>query len=74
MMKLNSSINLKELGVHLGIGFLFVLFSLAMFYHLLQGKQLFQSDTAQYSGMSRQLQESRENNGEELYWIDNAFS
>ena len=73
MKKLNSSINLKELGVHLGIGFLFVLLSLAMFYPLLQGKQLFQSDTAQYSGMSRQLQESRENNGEELYWIDNAF-
>ena len=73
MKKLNSSINLKELGIHLGIGFLFVLLSLAMFYPLLQGKQLFQSDTAQYSGMARQLQESRENNGEELYWIDNAF-
>jgi hypothetical protein len=74
MKKLNSSINLKELGIHLGIGFLFVLFSLTMFYPLLQGKQLFQSDTAQYSGMARQLQESRDNNGEELYWIDNAFS
>lgn len=73
MKKLNSSNNLKALGVHLGIGFLFVLLSLAMFYPLLQGKQLFQSDTAQYSGMSRQLQESRENNDEELYWIDNAF-
>ena len=73
MRKLNSSINLKEFGVHIGIGLLFVLFSLAMFYPLLQGKQLFQSDTAQYSGMARQLQESRENNDQELYWIDNAF-
>ena len=73
MKKLNSDINLKELGVHLGIGLLFVLLSLAMFYPLLQGKQLFQSDTAQYSGMARQLQESREKSGEELYWIDNAF-
>ena len=73
MKKLNSSINLKALGVHLGIGFLFALLSLAVFYPLLQGKQLFQSDTAQYSGMARQLQESRQDNDEELYWIDNAF-
>ena len=73
MKKLNSSINLKALGVHLGVGFLFALLSLAVFYPLLQGKQLFQSDTAQYSGMARQLQESRQDNDEELYWIDNAF-
>ena len=73
MKKLISDINLKELGVHLGIGLLFVFISLAVFYPLLQGKQLFQSDTAQYSGMARQLQESRENKQEELYWIDNAF-
>ena len=74
MKKLNSSINLKALGVHLGIGFLFALLSLAVFFYpLLQGKQLFQSDTAQYSGMARQLQESRQDNDEELYWIDNAF-
>ena len=73
MKKLNSSLNFKAFGVHIGIGLLFVLLSLAVFYPLLQGKQLFQSDTAQYSGMARQLQESRENKGEELYWIDNAF-
>ncbi|MEN8851957.1 MAG: YfhO family protein [Candidatus Arcticimaribacter sp.] len=73
MKKLNSFFDFKSLGVHLGIGLLFVLLSLAMFYPLLQGKKLFQSDTAQYSGMARQLQESREKSGEELYWIDNAF-
>jgi len=73
MKKLNSSVSLREFAVHLSIGLVFIFLSLAVFYPLLQGKQLFQSDTAQYSGMARQLQESRDNKQEEIYWIDNAF-
>ena len=73
MKKLIESINYKSLGVHLGILLGFVLLSLSVFYPILQGKELLQSDIQQYRGMSRQLQESRETANEELYWIDNAF-
>lgn len=51
----------------------FALLSLVLFYPVLQGKELLQSDSVQYAGMARQLQEERQANGEELYWIDNAF-
>jgi len=51
----------------------FFLLSLFVFYPILQGKKIFQSDTQQYLAMSKQLQDSRIDNGEELYWIDNAY-
>ncbi len=73
MKRLIESINYKSLGVHLGVLLGFVLLSLSIFYPILQGKELLQSDIQQYRGMSRQLQESRETSNEELYWIDNAF-
>ena len=60
MKKLIESINYKSLGVHLGVLLGFVLLSLSVFYPILQGKELLQSDIQQYRGMSRQLQESRE--------------
>ena len=50
----------------------FILFSVSFFYPVLSGKQLIQSDIQQYSGMSRQVEEYR-SEGEEIYWIDNAF-
>ena len=73
MKKLIESINYKNLGIHLGILLGFVLLSLTVFHPLFQGKELLQSDIQQYRGMSRQLQESRDTSGEEMYWIDNAF-
>ena len=51
----------------------FFLLSLFVFYPILQGKKIFQSDTQQYLAMSKQLQDSRLDNDEELYWIDNAY-
>ena len=42
MKKLNSSVSLREFAVHLSIGLVFIFLSLAVFYPLLQGKQLFQ--------------------------------
>ena len=47
--------------------------ALSVFYPVLQGKKLMQSDTQQYLGMSRELQDSRATKGKELYWVDNAF-
>ena len=73
MKKLINSLCLKAILIHLGILLGFVLVSLGFFYPLLQGQKLMQSDTQQYLGMSRQLQENRSTKGEELYWIDNAF-
>ena len=73
MKKLTSTASLKTLLIHLGIVLSFVVVSLGFFYPLLQGQKLIQSDTQQYMGMSRQLQENRSTHGEELYWIDNAF-
>ena len=51
----------------------FLLLSLFIFYPILQGKKIMQSDTQQYLAMSRQLQDNRIDNDEELYWIDNAY-
>ena len=51
----------------------FIIISLAYFYPVLQGKEIFQSDIAQYIGMSRQQKEFRAETGEEPYWTDAAF-
>ncbi|MBK57066.1 MAG: hypothetical protein CMC84_07265 [Flavobacteriaceae bacterium] len=51
----------------------FSLLSLFIFYPILQGKKIMQSDTQQYLAMSRQLQDNRIDKDEELYWIDNAY-
>ena len=51
----------------------FLLLSLFIFYPILQGKKIMQSDTQQYLAMSRQLQDNRIDKDEELYWIDNAY-
>ena len=72
MKKLIESIQLNKILPHLAIVFGFVLVSLAVFYPVIQGKKLLQSDIQQYKGMSKQLQDARKE-GKELYWIDNAF-
>ncbi len=51
----------------------FSLLSLLVFYPILQGKKIMQSDTQQYLAMSKQLQDSRIENNDDLYWIDNAY-
>ena len=51
----------------------FSLLSLFIFYPILQGKKIMQSDTQQYLAMSRQLQDYRIDNNEDLFWIDNAY-
>ena len=61
--------NLKHLAIIFGFG----LFSVSFFYPVLSGKKLVQSDISQYNGMSRQINDYRENKNEEIYWIDNAF-
>jgi len=52
---------------------IFIVISLAYFSPVLEGKKLFQSDIAQFRGMSKEVQEFRAEFGEEPYWTDRAF-
>ena len=64
---------LKKFFPHL-LAFLgFIVISVAYFYPVLQGKEIYQSDIAQYIGMARQQNEFRAETGEEPYWTDAAF-
>lgn len=51
----------------------FVIISLIYFYPVLQGKEIFQSDIAQYTGMAREQNEFRATEHAEPYWTNSAF-
>ncbi|MES2485389.1 MAG: hypothetical protein V4581_05480, partial [Bacteroidota bacterium] len=52
----------------------FVVVSLIYFYPVLQGKQIYQSDIAQFTGMAKEQNDFRKaNDGQEPYWTNNAF-
>lgn len=51
----------------------FVLVSLIYFYPVMQGKQLYQSDIAQYTGMAKEQNDFRAEEKQEPYWTNSAF-
>ena len=51
----------------------FVVISLIYFYPVLQGKALYQSDIAQYTGMAKEQNDFRANEKSEPYWTNSAF-
>ncbi len=51
----------------------FVLVSLIYFYPVLQGKKIFQSDIAQYTGMAKEQNDFRAAEHIEPYWTNSAF-
>ena len=51
----------------------FVLISLIYFYPVLQGKQIFQSDIVQYTGMAKEQNDFRASDHIEPYWTNAAF-
>ncbi|MGL5112312.1 MAG: YfhO family protein [Flavobacterium sp.] len=51
----------------------FVVVSLLYFYPVLQGKQIFQSDIAQYTGMAKEQNDFRALMHQEPYWTNSAF-
>ncbi|QOG01787.1 YfhO family protein [Flavobacterium sp. MDT1-60] len=51
----------------------FILVSLVYFYPVLQGKQIFQSDIAQYTGMAKEQNDFRAAEHAEPYWTNSAF-
>jgi Bacterial membrane protein YfhO len=65
--------DLKKILPYLLAILTFVIVSLAYFSPVLKGKELFQSDIAQFRGMSKEVQEFRAEYGEEPYWTDRAF-
>ena len=51
----------------------FVLVSILYFYPVLQGKQIFQSDIVQYTGMAKEQNDFRGTDHLEPYWTNSAF-
>ncbi len=65
--------NFKKLLPYLLTIGAFIIISLAYFYPALQGKELFQSDIAQFMGMSKEIRDFREQFDAEPYWTNRAF-
>jgi len=65
--------NLNKLYPHFLAILGFVVVSLIYFYPVLQGKKIYQSDIAQYTGMAKELNDYRKATGEEAYWTNSAF-
>ncbi len=70
-MKNNSQI--QQLAVYIGVIITFCAVALLYFKPVLSGDKIFQSDIAQFRGMSKELKDFREKNGKEAYWTDAAF-
>jgi hypothetical protein len=51
----------------------FILVSLIYFYPVLQGKKIYQSDIAQYTGMAKEQNDFRATENAEPYWTNSAF-
>ncbi len=64
---------LKSFTPHLLAILGFVLISLIYFYPVLQGKQIYQSDIAQYTGMAKEQNDFRAVEDAEPYWTNSAF-
>ena len=66
--------NINKLYPHALAIVSFILISLVYFYPVLQGKKIFQSDIAQYTGMAKEQIDYRKNNdNKETYWTNSAF-
>ena len=64
---------LQKLYPHALVLIGFILVSLIYFYPVLQGKQIFQSDIAQYTGMAKEQNDFRASEHVEPYWTNSAF-
>ena len=65
--------NLYKFYPHLLAILGFVVISLLYFYPVLQGKALYQSDIAQYTGMAKEQNDFRAEEKSEPYWTNSAF-
>ena len=51
----------------------FIIIALLYFYPVLQGKQIFQSDIVQYTGMAKEQNDFRASDKQEPFWTNSAF-
>ncbi len=63
----------KKYIPHLLIFIGFIVVSLVYFNPVLKGKKIIQSDIVHYTGMSKQQNDFRKQNGQETYWTNSAF-
>lgn len=63
----------KKFIPHIIIVALFAVIAIAFFYPVLQGKGIFQSDIAQYTGMAKERNDYRQTENKETYWTNSAF-
>lgn len=66
-------ISFKSILTNFFVLVLFVVASLAYFTPVLQGKKIFQSDIAQYTGMAKEQNNFRDKTDTEPYWTNSAF-
>jgi hypothetical protein len=64
---------LKAFFIHFFVTVFFVIVALTYFHPVLQGKVIFQSDIAQYTGMAKEQNDFRKKTGQEPYWTNSAF-
>jgi hypothetical protein len=64
---------LNKLYPHLSALAGFILVSIIYFYPVLQGKQIYQSDIAQYTGMAKEQNDFRAVQDAEPYWTNSSF-
>jgi hypothetical protein len=64
---------LQKLYPHALVLLGFILISLIYFYPVLQGKQILQSDIAQYTGMAKEQKDFRVSDNQEPFWTNSAF-
>ncbi|MGY5351176.1 YfhO family protein [Wenyingzhuangia sp. IMCC45533] len=70
---LKNNFQYKQLAVYIGVLIAFCAVALIYFKPVLRGDKIFQSDIAQFRGMSKELKDFREKNGKEAFWTDAAF-
>ncbi len=63
----------NKLMPHIVAIVIMVILTFAYFHPLLEGKKLFQSDTAHWQGMSKEITDYRKATGEEALWTNSMF-
>ncbi len=64
---------LQKLYPHLLAIFGFIIISLVYFYPVIQGKKIYQSDIAKYTGMAKEQIDFRAETNTEPYWTNSSF-
>jgi len=67
------NISFKKAAPYLVAILLFIVITFAFFTPLLEGKRIFQSDIAQFLGMSKEIVDFRANTGKEPLWTNSMF-